>query len=116
MSRIKLSIIVPVYNVEKYLTECITSLIEKCDDSFEIILIDDGSTDNSGIICDEFKKKSSIIKVIHQENRGLSGARNTGIRHSTGEYLMFVDSDDYLYKEFNLKKNGCLFVGRCDTI
>lgn len=104
MSKIKLSYIVPVYNVEKYLRKCIESLLAQDYDSYEIILIDDGSTDNSGAICDEYASThhtSNIthctcpIHVIHQKNAGLSAARNTGIKAARGTYLCFVDSDDY---------------------
>ncbi len=90
-----LSIIVPVYNVGKYLNECLNTVIA-LRQSLEIILVDDGSTDGSGILCDEWAEKDSRIRVIHQSNVGLSGARNTGIRQSKGDYLMFLDSDDFL--------------------
>lgn len=93
---IKVSIIVPVYNVEKYLKRCVDSLCNQTYTNIEIILIDDGSTDSSGQKCDDHHKNDVRIKVYHQQNKGLSGARNTGIIHSTGEYLMFVDSDDYI--------------------
>lgn len=92
----KISIIVPVYNVEKYIVECIESLIKQTYTNIEIILINDGSTDNSGEICDNYLKKDSRITVIHQVNSGLSEARNVGIKNSSGNYLMFVDSDDTL--------------------
>lgn len=91
----KFSIIIPVYNVEEYLNECITSVLAQTYTDFEILLIDDGSTDNSGILCDELAEKDSRIHVMHQENRGLSGARNTGIKHASGDYLQFLDSDDW---------------------
>lgn len=94
-----LSIIVPVYNVEKYLQRCVDSLVDiKNSNLYEIILVDDGSTDLSCSLCDEFAKNYSNIKVIHKENGGLSDARNAGIRIAVGEYLMFVDSDDYVRK------------------
>lgn len=98
MNRVIFSIIVPVYNVEKYLEECVQSVLRQNFSSLEIILVDDGSTDRSGEICDELGAKSDGITVIHQENAGLSAARNTGIRNSQGEYLVFLDSDDLLYK------------------
>lgn len=101
---VKISIIIPVYNVEQYLEKCIKSIINKKIDNYEIILIDDGSTDASGAICDEYSRKYKKIRTIHQENKGLSSARNTGIINSTGEYLMFVDSDDFISKGVNLKK------------
>lgn len=92
---IKFSIIIPVYNVEQYLDECVQSVVAQTYRDFEVILVDDGSPDNSGTICDRWAEKDSRVRVIHQENQGLSGARNTGIRAATGEYLMFLDSDDW---------------------
>lgn len=94
----KVSIIVPVYNVEKFLKECINSIIKQSYNNLEILIIDDGSTDSSGKICDEYLKKDFRIKVIHQENQGLSGARNTGLKYSTGDYITFIDSDDFIDK------------------
>lgn len=99
----KLSFIVPVYNVAPYLRKCVYSLVHQDFSDYEIILIDDGSTDNSPQICDEFASPSFtnslthsvVIKVIHQANAGLSAARNTGIKAAKGEYICFVDSDDY---------------------
>ncbi|MBR1803014.1 MAG: glycosyltransferase family 2 protein [Clostridia bacterium] len=90
----KITVIIPVYNVESYLKECIESVMAQTFQNLEIILIDDGSTDNSGKICNEYEKKDQRIKVFHQENKGLSGARNTGLRNATGKYIMFIDSDD----------------------
>lgn len=94
-----ISIIVPVYNVEKYLKECIDSVISQTYKNLEIILVDDGSTDKSGEICDEYSKKDSRIKVIHKENGGLSDARNVALDIAKGEYIGFVDSDDYVEKD-----------------
>lgn len=91
-----ISVIVPVYNVENYLDKCIDSLLSQTYQNLQIILVDDGSKDCSGRMCDDWAKKDSRIQVIHQENRGLSGARNTGIAAATGEFIMFVDSDDVL--------------------
>ena len=91
-----LTIIVPVYNVEKYLKKCIDSILEQTYTDFELLLIDDGSTDTSPKICDEYAKKDKRVKVIHQKNSGLSGARNKGIENSNGKYLLFIDSDDYI--------------------
>lgn len=91
-----ISVIVPVYNVEKYLYRCIGSILNQTFKDLEIILIDDGSKDRSGIICDEFKKKDNRIKVIHKKNEGLGLARNTGMDIATGDYITFVDSDDYI--------------------
>ena len=92
----KISIIVPVYNVEKYLGKCIESILNQTFRDFELILVDDGSTDSSGKICDEYSLKDSRIKVIHKENGGLSSARNTGLDIAKGEYIGFVDSDDWI--------------------
>lgn len=93
-----LSIIVPVYNVETYLRKCVESLLDQDlpPSDFEIILVDDGSTDSSGDLCDAFAADHTNIHVIHQQNKGLSGARNTGIAAASGKYIQFVDSDDYL--------------------
>lgn len=90
----KISIIVAIYNVEQYLTECINSIINQTYTNLEIILVNDGSTDKSGQICDEFLKKDSRIKVIHKKNGGLSDARNTGLDLASGDYIGFVDGDD----------------------
>jgi len=91
-----ISVIVPVYNVEKYLPQCINSILNQTIKNLEIILVDDGSLDNSGEICDEFSRKDNRIVVIHKENNGLSSARNAGLEIATGNYLGFVDSDDWL--------------------
>lgn len=91
----KVSIIVPIYRVEKYLSQCVDSLLCQTLEEIEIILVDDGSPDNCGRIADEYARQDSRVKVIHQENAGLSAARNTGIRAATGEYIGFVDSDDW---------------------
>lgn len=98
------SIIVPVYNIENYIEECINSIIKQTYKNFELILVDDGSTDNSGKICDEFQQKDERIVVVHKKNGGLSDARNTGILNSTGMYLMFIDGDDFLNSNNDLKK------------
>lgn len=90
------SVVVPVYNVEKYLDNCVKSILRQNFSSYEIILVDDGSTDSSPIICDAFQEQHSMIHVVHQHNRGLPGARETGVRYASGEYIMFVDSDDWL--------------------
>lgn len=92
----KISIIVPVYKIEKDISRCINSIIGNTYQNFELLLIDDGSPDNSGKICDEYAKKDRRIKVIHKENGGVSSARNTGIREASGEYIMFVDGDDWI--------------------
>lgn len=94
--RALLSVIVPVYNVAPYLRQCLDSIVGQTYENLEILLIDDGSTDESGAICDEYGKKDKRIRVVHQENQGLSGARNTGTALATGDYIAFVDSDDWL--------------------
>lgn len=91
-----ISVVVPIYNVEKYLEECVDSIINQTYKNLEIILVDDGSTDNSGKMCDKFAQNDSRIKVIHKENGGLSDARNCGIEAATGKYIQFIDSDDYI--------------------
>jgi len=90
----QISVIVPAYNVEEYIIDCVESICNQSYKNLEIIIIDDGSTDATGEICDAFD--DSRIKVIHQKNQGFSGARNTGILEARGEYLAFVDSDDYI--------------------
>lgn len=92
----KLSVIVPVYKVENYLTKCIDSILKQTYYNLEIILVDDGSPDQCGNICDEYSKIDNRIKVIHKENGGLSDARNVGISVATGEFITFVDSDDWI--------------------
>lgn len=95
-----ISVIVPVYNVEKYLHRCIDSIIHQTYQNLEIILIDDGSPDNCGNICDEYAHKDRRIKVVHKENGGLSDARNVGIENATGMYLAFLDSDDWVHNTY----------------
>lgn len=100
MEQSLVSIVVPIYNVEKYLPECIDSIIDQTYKNIEIILVNDGSTDNCGKICDEYAPKDERIKVIHKENGGLSDARNCGIDIANGEYIAFIDSDDYVSEEY----------------
>ena len=88
------SVVIPVYNVKPYLERCVRSVLSQTYKDLEIILVDDGSTDGSGDLCDQIAAGESRITVIHQQNQGLSGARNTGIRHASGEYVIFLDSDD----------------------
>ena len=94
----KVSVIIPVYNVEKYLAKCLESVINQTYSNLEIILVDDGSTDSSGKICDEFAVQDNRICVVHKENGGLSSARNAALNIATGEYICFVDSDDFIYE------------------
>ncbi len=111
-----ISVIIPVYNVEEYLKECIDSVLSQTYENYEIILVDDGSTDNSGKICDEYAERNNKITAIHKENGGLSDARNTGLSLSQGEYIYFLDSDDYIIPESFaelvsvIKKNNSDFV------
>lgn len=90
----KISIIVPVYNTEKYISNCIESILKQKEKDFELLLIDDGSKDQSGRICDTYATKDDRIKVIHKKNGGVSSARNLGIDHAKGEMIFFIDSDD----------------------
>lgn len=117
----RISVIVPIYNVEQYLEECIDSIIDQTYQNLQIILVNDGSTDCSGVICDRYKEKDKRIEVIHKANGGLSDARNVGLEHVVGEYVCFVDSDDkidrtfveYLYSELIRNKtqiSACGFV------
>ncbi len=96
----KISVIVPVYMVEKYLKRCVDSLLSQTVSDFELILIDDGSKDSSGIICDEYSAKDVRVKVIHQTNKGVSEARNTGLAAASGQYVTFVDADDYVEQDY----------------
>lgn len=95
-----ISIVIPVYNVEKYLKKCLESVSAQTYKNIEIILVDDGSNDNSGVICDDYAKTEKRAKIIHQNNQGLSGARNTGVLASKGEYITFLDSDDWLTNDY----------------
>lgn len=113
------TIVVPVYNVEKYLDRCIESILNQKFDDFEVILVDDGSTDKSSKICDNYRKKDDKIIVIHKKNEGLGFARNTGIDKARGNYILFVDSDDYidldllenLYNEIERNNSDAVFYG-----
>lgn len=92
---IKISIIIPIYKVEKYLKECVNSVLNQSYENIEVILVDDGSPDNCPMICDEYVKSDNRIIVIHKENGGLSDARNVGLKRASGEYIIFLDSDDF---------------------
>ncbi|WP_026885786.1 glycosyltransferase family 2 protein [Clostridium beijerinckii] len=116
-----ISVIVPVYNVEKYLPQCIDSILNQTEKNLEIILVDDGSLDNSGKICDEFSKKDDRIVVIHKKNNGLSSARNAGLEIAKGNYIGFVDSDDWLDKSMyeillKLLKENNSDISCCDFL
>lgn len=112
-NNLKISVIVPVYNVEQYLSRCIDSILAQTFTNFELLLIDDGSTDGSGKICDEYSVKDSRIRVFHKENGGVSSARNLGLRKFTGDYVVFADSDDMVTSQWletyslNIDKYKC---------
>lgn len=108
----KISVIVPVYNVEKYLHRCIDSILTQTFTDFEVLLIDDGSKDSSGDICDEYAKKDSRVKVIHKVNGGVSSARNVGLNNAKGEWITFIDADDYIASDFFsvIDNNDCDFI------
>lgn len=121
------TIIVPVYNVCAYVGECVESLLNQTYTNLEIILVDDGSTDGSGAVCDEYAKEDNRIRVIHQENQGPSAARNAGLDHASGEYVAFVDSDDlvmpvYVAKLYRLLRKyhadiaACAFVRQPENV
>ncbi len=95
-----ISFILPVYNVEQYLNECVKSILAQESSDYEILLVDDGSTDKSSIICDNYAEEYDFIRVIHKENGGLSDARNKGIEETNGKYILFVDADDYIDPHF----------------
>lgn len=95
----KVSVVIPVYNIEKYIKKCIDTVVEQTYSNLEIILVDDGSTDKSGEICEQCAQKDFRIKVIHKENGGAADARNVGIKNTTGKWITFVDGDDYISKE-----------------
>lgn len=109
----KISVIIPVYNAEKYIKKCIESVLSQSFSDFELLLVDDGSTDQSGEICDSYAKTDKRIKVIHKQNGGVSTARNAGLLNSSGEYIGFIDSDDYIEPEMysvlidNIEKFQC---------
>ena len=115
-----ISIIVPIYKTEKYLDRCIKSIINQTYKNLEVILVDDGSPDRCGVICDKWAQKDKRIKVIHKENGGVSDSRNAGLDIANGEYIGFVDSDDYIHKDFikilyNLCKENNSDISVCET-
>lgn len=114
-----ISVIIPIYNTEQYLCKCLDTVLSQTYTNLEIILINDGSTDDSGKICDDYAKKDSRIKVIHQSNQGVSSARNAGLSITTGEYIGFVDGDDYLKEDmfeylYNLLKDNLSDISVCN--
>ncbi|MDR3598468.1 glycosyltransferase [Clostridium sp.] len=117
----EISVIVPVYNVEKYLEKCVDSILSQTFKDFEVILVDDGSKDRCGIICDKYESLDNRVKVIHKTNGGLSSARNSGLEIASGEYVAFVDSDDWIdksmYKElYNEAKKHNADIVQCKFI
>lgn len=110
----QVSIIIPVYNTEKYLTKCIESILKQDYTDFELLLIDDGSKDKSGLICDKYAKKDKRIKVFHKENGGVSSARNLGIEKSKGKYISFVDADDEVRPTYLNKLNN--YIQQSDIV
>ena len=112
----KVSIVVPIYNVEKYLRQCLESIVNQTYRNLEIILVDDGSPDKCGMICDEYGQKDSRFIVVHQENQGVSVARNVGIEMATGEWIMFVDPDDWLELDCCEKVMECAFRKHWDIV
>lgn len=109
-----ISIIVPVYNLELYIKKCIDSILAQTFTNFEVIVVNDGSTDNSGDICDEYAQKDNRVVVVHKKNDGLSSARNTGIKISRGKYLGFVDGDDWIYDDMYEKLYTLSNQNNCD--
>lgn len=119
MNRELISVIIPIYNVEKYLKECIDSILNQTYKNIEIILVDDGSTDNSPNICDEYTQKDTRVITIHQKNQGVSSARNKGLEASKGNYIFWIDSDDYVKEDcieklYNLLKKYDSDISICD--
>ena len=113
MNEIMISVIIPIYNTEKYLCQCIESVLNQSYPKFELLLINDGSKDRSGEICDEYAKKDNRIKVFHKENGGVSSARNLGLDNANGDYICFIDADDYVgkrYLEIHLPDNDEDFI------
>lgn len=120
MSEIRISVIVPVYNAENYLKKCIDSILNQTEKSIELILVNDGSLDRSGLICDEYEKLDNRVIVIHQDNVGVSVARNAGMKIAKGDYIGFVDSDDWILPEMyerllNIAEQDNSDVVMCDA-
>jgi len=111
MGKILVSIIIPVYQAETYLRKCVESILGQLFVDFQLILVDDGSVDNSGAICDEYASKDNRVMVVHQPNRGVSAARNAGVREAVGEWIYFVDADDWI--EANLLSDFVLVLSEC---
>lgn len=119
----KLSFVLPIYNVARYLPQCLDSILSQCTEDCETILVDDGSTDGSGAVCDAYGKKYENVKVLHKENGGLSSARNAGFDTAVGEYVCFVDSDDYIAEgsvaellRWTRERQADIVFLRCDKV
>ena len=111
-----ISVIIPVYNVEKYLRQCVDSVLAQTYQNIEIILVDDGSTDSSGHICDEYSIQHNRIKILHKQNGGASSARNYGLKHAQGDYVYFLDSDDFLINNAIEKMIVCAANNQADLV
>ena len=112
----EVSIIVPVYQVEKYIAQCIESVLNQTLSDFELILIDDGSKDNSGVICDSYAKKDNRIVVMHTDNNGAATARNIGLECASGKYIAFLDGDDYLAENMLARLHGEIEGSEYDVV
>ncbi|SCJ97883.1 Hyaluronan synthase [uncultured Blautia sp.] len=110
------SVIVPIYNVEKYLERCISSILEQSYNNIEVILVDDGSNDGCPIICDKFERKDARVKVVHKPNGGLSSARNAGLEQMKGEYITFIDSDDWVEVNFVERMVEAISKSKVDVV
>ena len=111
----KISVIIPIYNTEKYLPRCIESIIKQTYDNIEIILVNDGSTDQSSKICKKYSRIDNRVVLIEQDNKGAAAARNTGLRHATGNYIGWVDSDDYIEPDMFEKMLDCIHKENADA-
>src|SRR5690554_5746847 len=116
MIKTQLSIIIPIYNIEDYLPTCINSILNQEFDDYELLLINDGSTDNSGKICDQYALKDNKIRVYHQKNAGVSAARNLGLEKATGEWICFVDRDDSIEQNSLSKMISKLHTNELDLL
>ena len=114
MKNKKISIIVPVYNSEKFLAKCLDSILAQTYDNLEVVIVNDGSTDNSAVICDEYAKNDKRIKVVHKDNEGVSIARNTALDFATGDYISLIDSDDYIDCDFYEKLLNSITTNSAD--
>ena len=112
----RLSIIVPVYQAKEYLEKCINSILEQSFVDFELILVDDGSDDGCERICNDYAKKDERVKIIRQENQGVSSARNTGLDYATGKYIAFVDADDWVEKDLFEESINAIEKSKADIL